>query len=77
MNVLSKAATMTEQPIEMTIETTVDESAARLHRIANAHTIDRSGVACGECSWLWPCPTRRMADGTTPLNESWYGTADE
>jgi hypothetical protein len=53
------------------------EDMSRLVRITNAHVIDRSGVACAECGWLWPCPTRRMADGTARLDGSWYGTNDE
>jgi len=53
------------------------EDMSRLVRITNAHIIDRSGVACAECGWMWPCPTRRMADGTAPLDGPWYGTADE
>jgi hypothetical protein len=68
---------MGETTIEVDVIPDVDEPRLRLARIANSHVPDRSGAACGECQWLWPCPTRRMADGTTPLDEVWYGSDDQ
>lgn len=66
-----------EAPVEGVVEGVVDDLLLRLSRIANSHVIDRSGACCGECGWLWPCPTRRMADGTTGIDDSWYGSDDQ
>jgi hypothetical protein len=49
-----------------------DTAALRLARVLAAHNPDEfSGIMCAECGFLAPCPTRRMADGTTEVTAPW------
>ncbi|MFD9630111.1 hypothetical protein [Streptomyces violascens] len=59
-----------------------DDPAARLARIAEAHTVHEGGGGltsgdCNECGWAWPCPTRIWSSTDRDPLATWDPTDDE